>query len=105
MKIKGALSKFAIANRSLGPGIINVRSYNSIWDVSANFPTKIFISYTPISEWDGHVPTVENNDFTRKMIVNIHFEDMNKPQLHRLTIRSTDCYRVDVNPSRMCITI
>jgi hypothetical protein len=100
-KLKDTLSSFATTSNRLGAGVINIRSYNSIWDISAEKPVSVFISYTLLSDWHGHVPTVVNNDFNNKMIVNIHFEDMNKPQLHRLNILACD---TETN-SRVCVTI
>lgn len=100
-KIQTTLSNYAsIKNRLTGPGIVNVRSYDSIWDVD-NKPVRLFISYIPLDNWTGNVPTVLENDYSKQMIVNFHIEDMNKPQLHRFKITS-------LNPNEnmdLCVTI
>ena len=44
-KIQTTLSNYAsIKNKLTGPGIVNVRSYDSIWDVNTK-PVRLFISY------------------------------------------------------------
>lgn len=50
-----------------------------------------FISFIPLEQWQvfngKHVPTVSNNNYSERMIVNIQLEGMNKPQLFRLPIK------------------
>lgn len=85
IKLISVLSQYA---KKHGPGIINVRSYNSIWDLRSDEfilkDIKLFISFTLLENWHGNVPTVYDTLFEKQMIVNFHFEGMNKPQLHRL---------------------
>lgn len=81
--VKSNLSRYALLKlETEGPGIINIRSYDSIF--SNNI--KIFISYTKLNEWNGNVPKILSNDYTKKMIINLNIFDMNKPQLHCVNI-------------------
>lgn len=48
-----------------------------------------FITFVPLDEWlnsNGKQITVTNNNYSEKMIINMHLEGMNKPQLFRLPI-------------------
>lgn len=98
-------------------GVINVRSYNHIvclanaLQCDSNQPLQIsayndclivrlmadneyvenytfFITFVPLEEW-CHVPTVLNNNYSERIIVNMQLEGMNKPQLFRLPISLT----------------
>lgn len=103
IKLLPTLSSYA---RSHGPGIINIRSYNSVWELRDDESLiKLFISFTPLSNWHGNVPTVHNTQFTKQMIVNFHFEDMNKPQLHRLQIADLLTFQAKPSSDNMKIFI
>lgn len=104
-KLSPILSLIAMAkHKQLGPGVINIRSYDNIWNFK-NIPnveklrnaTKelcVFITYVPLNEWKERylqaglaVPkTVIDNQYNKKMIVNFQLEGMNKPQLHCLPL-------------------
>ncbi len=101
-KLSPILSLIAMARNQ--PGVINIRSYDNIFDFK-NIPNveklrkalkelSVYITYIPINEWKERylqaglaVPeTVNNNQYKKKMIVNFQIEGMNKPQLHCLPL-------------------
>lgn len=104
-KLSPILSLIAIAKyKQLGPGVINIRSYDDIWSFK-NIPDinkleraqkelALFITYVPLGEWKEQylrsgmvVPeTVCSNQYRKRMIVSFHIEGMNKPQLHCLPL-------------------
>jgi hypothetical protein len=93
-------------------GIINIRSYSYIScleDVSKNeyfIETnvcndnliihlrnheylenhKFFVTFIPLESYDKNVPTVKNNNYNERIVVNMYLEGMNKPQLFRFPI-------------------
>ena len=104
-KLSPILSMIAMAKyKQIGPGVINIRSYNNIWDFQripnvnklqgAKKSLSLFITYVPIGEWKERylrsglsVPsTICDNQYRKKMIVNFNIEGMNKSQLHCLPL-------------------
>lgn len=83
-------------------GIINIRSYSYYSEflhqdgpvsiqkygdkLVVKLPIPVFITFIPLNVWSDqyHNSTVLNNDYSKRIIVNVHLEGMNKPQLYRL---------------------
>jgi hypothetical protein len=81
------LSGYALAKKeSDGPGIINIRSYNSIWSFMDDTEKSVFISYTPLEKKHRTKTKDLYLDSENHMIIKFQIEDMNKPQLHRIPI-------------------
>lgn len=97
-----------------GNGVINVRSYtpNTNFELVPSCEememqmandadvdeAHLFITYVPLEEWctqmkdKGFVPPqlLFQTDYSERMIVNFHLEEMNKQQLHRLPLMQID---------------
>ena len=104
-RLSPILSMIAIAkNKELGPGILNVRVYESIYtllavpdrrDIDAN-PEKysdqinVYVSYITLQDWKEQYTAVGKKvpkalsdiNFKQQMVVNFDMEHMNKNQLH-----------------------
>jgi hypothetical protein len=104
-KLSPVLSLIAMAkNKQVGPGVLNVRSYENIWDFKrvpdvskiskAKKELHVYVTYIPLGQWKEQylragltVPnTVCDNNYKKKMVVNFNLEGMNKPQLHCLPL-------------------
>ena len=104
-KLSPILSMISMAkHRQIGPGVINIRSYNDIWDFEkipninklqrAKKELSLFITYISLGEWKERylraglsVPSIIcDNSYRKKMVVNFQIEGLTKPQLHCLPL-------------------